>query len=79
MSSPSLAQYSPPHPLSRSPGACLAWSRVRLCGLVLVSPLFSWLNAANNTLGTACGKYFRCSVMSITDQGDSDIISSLEA
>merc|ERR1719269_162987 len=34
--------------------------------------------AGNNVdLGTACGKYFRCSVMSITDPGDSDIIRSL--
>jgi len=24
--------------------------------------------------GTACGRYFRCSAMAITDQGDSDII-----
>jgi Ribosomal protein L30E len=31
--------------------------------------------AGNNVdLGTACGKYFRCSVMSITDPGDSDIM-----
>lgn len=27
----------------------------------------------NNTLGTACGKYFGVSVMSIIDSGDSDI------
>merc|ERR1711865_1296852 len=31
----------------------------------------------NNELGTACGKYYQCSVMSITDPGDSDIIRSL--
>merc|ERR1712013_454601 len=31
----------------------------------------------NIELGTACGKYFRCSVMSITDPGDSDIIRSM--
>ncbi|KAJ3301790.1 60S ribosomal protein L30, partial [Kappamyces sp. JEL0829] len=30
----------------------------------------------NIDLGTACGKYFRVGVMSILDQGDSDIISS---
>merc|ERR1712134_119742 len=29
----------------------------------------------NNELGTACGKYFRTSVMSILDAGDSDILS----
>ena len=33
----------------------------------------------NNELGTACGKYYRCSVMSIIDAGDSDILRSLEA
>merc|ERR1712085_228610 len=31
----------------------------------------------NNELGTACGKYFRCGVMSVIDPGDSDIIRSL--
>nr|AAP80701.1 ribosome protein L30 [Griffithsia japonica] len=29
----------------------------------------------NNELGTACGRYFRCSAMAITDPGDSDIDS----
>merc|ERR1719488_192545 len=33
----------------------------------------------NNDLGTACGKYFRVSCMSITDPGDSDIIRMQEA
>ena len=28
----------------------------------------------NIDLGTACGKYYRCSVLSITDAGDSDIV-----
>merc|ERR1711869_93130 len=28
----------------------------------------------NNELGTSCGKYFRTSVMSIMDAGDSDIM-----
>mmetsp|Transcript_22214 Transcript_22214/g.69592 ORF Transcript_22214/g.69592 Transcript_22214/m.69592 type:complete len:111 (+) Transcript_22214:71-403(+) len=31
----------------------------------------------NNELGTACGKYFRCSVMSVTDAGDSDILHTV--
>ncbi|KAA3475597.1 60S ribosomal protein L30 [Gossypium australe] len=31
----------------------------------------------NNDLGTACGKYFRVSCLSIVDPGDSDIIKSL--
>ncbi|CAG5134536.1 unnamed protein product [Candidula unifasciata] len=31
----------------------------------------------NIELGTACGKYFRCCTLSITDPGDSDIIRSM--
>merc|ERR1712029_1135481 len=31
----------------------------------------------NNELGTACGKYFSVSTLSITDPGDSDIIRSM--
>lgn len=27
----------------------------------------------NTALGTACGKYYRCSVMAVTDPGDSDL------
>jgi len=34
-------------------------------------------NGNNIELGTACGKYFRCCVLSITDPGDSDIIRSM--
>ena len=32
----------------------------------------------NIDLGTACGKYFRVCIMSITDAGDSDIFQTLE-
>jgi len=31
----------------------------------------------NVDLGTGCGKYFRASVMAITDPGDSDIVRNL--
>ena len=31
----------------------------------------------NVALGTACGKYFRVSTLSIVDPGDSDIIRSV--
>ncbi|KAJ1459121.1 50S ribosomal protein L30e-like protein [Pelagophyceae sp. CCMP2097] len=31
-------------------------------------------NGTNSDLGTACGKYFRVSMMTIIDAGDSDII-----
>lgn len=30
----------------------------------------------NTSLGTACGKFFNCSVMCITDAGDSDILTA---
>mmetsp|Transcript_39589 Transcript_39589/g.51871 ORF Transcript_39589/g.51871 Transcript_39589/m.51871 type:complete len:110 (+) Transcript_39589:50-379(+) len=30
----------------------------------------------NSDLGTACGKFFRVSMISVTDQGDSDILSN---
>ncbi|KAJ3257094.1 60S ribosomal protein L30 [Terramyces sp. JEL0728] len=33
---------------------------------------------SNIELGTACGKYFRVGVLSILDQGDSDIVSPQE-
>ena len=33
--------------------------------------------ADNITLGTACGKMFRCSVLTVTDPGDSDIVRSM--
>jgi large subunit ribosomal protein L30e len=28
----------------------------------------------NSALGTACGKFFNCSILAITDAGDSDIL-----
>ena len=32
----------------------------------------------NTNLGTACGKLFNCSILSIIDAGDSDILSSVK-
>lgn len=32
----------------------------------------------NNELGTACGKYFRVSMVAIKDAGDSDILTTIE-
>mmetsp|Transcript_24756 Transcript_24756/g.25182 ORF Transcript_24756/g.25182 Transcript_24756/m.25182 type:complete len:99 (-) Transcript_24756:137-433(-) len=32
----------------------------------------------NTALGTACGKFFNCSVMTVLDGGDSDILSSTQ-
>merc|ERR1712034_30159 len=34
-------------------------------------------NGNNIELGTACGKYFKCCTLSITDPGDSDIIRNI--
>ncbi len=34
---------------------------------------------SNNELGTACGRFYRVSVMAITDAGDSDILTTLDA
>lgn len=36
-----------------------------------------YYNGNNNDLGTACGRFFPVSVLSITDPGDSDIVSTL--
>ena len=33
----------------------------------------------NNDLGTACGKFYRVSMLAVTDPGDSDILRSSEA
>jgi large subunit ribosomal protein L30e len=31
----------------------------------------------NTAMGTACGKFFNCSVLTIIDAGDSDILTSI--
>jgi large subunit ribosomal protein L30e len=36
-------------------------------------------SGSNTDLGTACGRFYRVSVMAITDAGDSDILTTLEA
>ena len=33
-------------------------------------------NGSNSDLGTACGKYFRVSMLTVIDPGDSDIVRS---
>lgn len=35
-------------------------------------------SGSNNDLGTACGKYFRVSMVAIKDAGDSDILTTIE-
>jgi large subunit ribosomal protein L30e len=34
-------------------------------------------NGGNSELGNACGKYFRVSMMSVIDDGDSDIVRAV--
>mmetsp|Transcript_79921 Transcript_79921/g.162693 ORF Transcript_79921/g.162693 Transcript_79921/m.162693 type:complete len:112 (-) Transcript_79921:284-619(-) len=46
---------------------------------MLAKTIVHHYTGSNNDLGTACGKFFRCSVMAVTDQGDSDLITSLQA
>ena len=36
-------------------------------------------NGTNKDLGTACGKYFNCSMLAVIDQGDSDIVKESQA
>ena len=36
-------------------------------------------NGNNKDLGTACGKYFNCSMLAVIDQGDSDIVKESQA
>lgn len=69
-----------------SPQSCwLPDVRLTVCALVCLLCCLRLLvvlrvrATANNDLGTACGKFFRCSVMAVTDQGDSDLITSLQA
>ncbi|KAL5720013.1 60S ribosomal protein L30 [Ranunculus cassubicifolius] len=47
--------------------------------LIIISNNFGvhHFNGNNVDLGTACGKYFRVSCLSIIDAGDSDIIKTL--
>lgn len=47
-------------------------------GRMITHAFFCFVYADNVDLGTACGKYFRVSSLSITDPGDSDIIRTQE-
>ena len=51
--------------------------RPQLASLLCSSLRYVSLRAANITLGTACGKMFRSSVLTIVDVGDSDIVRSI--
>ena len=68
-------------PGSRHPRVFRVWSqpRPRLESVPLAHlPRPTPFPLADNVdLGTACGRYYRVSCMSITDPGDSDIIKSM--
>ena len=50
-------------------------SEVEYLSMLAKTPVHHY--AGDNTaMGTACGKFFNCSVLAITDAGDSDILSS---
>ena len=55
-----------------TPLSSLSWQMLAKCGV-------HHYNGNNNDLGTACGKFFRVSCLTITDAGDSDIIKVMEA
>ena len=52
--------------------------RVSLASQMLAKCGVHHYNGNNNDLGTACGKFFRVSCLTITDAGDSDIIKVME-
>ena len=54
----------------------LAYPCLQTCWLWFL-PVPLCVCADNIGLGTACGKMFRCGVLSVVDQGDSDILRSM--
>lgn len=53
----------------------LTKSEVEYYSMLAKTPVHHFAGS-NNDLGTACGKFFRCSVMAVLDAGDSDILRS---
>lgn len=50
-------------------------SEVEYLSMLAKTPVHHY--AGDNTaMGTACGKFFNCSVLAITDAGDSDILAT---
>jgi large subunit ribosomal protein L30e len=47
-------------------------------GMLSKVPIHAF-TGSNNDLGTVCGRFYRVSVLAITDPGDSDILTSFEA
>ena len=53
-------------------------SEVEYLSMLAKTPVHHY-TGDNTALGTACGKFFNCSILSIIDAGDSDILSSTGA
>ena len=65
-------------PPAKAPPACLPPTAVASRPLALQSKTGVHHYSGNNVdLGTACGKLHRVSVLTVTDPGDSDIVSSM--
>jgi large subunit ribosomal protein L30e len=50
-------------------------SEVEYLSMLAKTPVHHY-SGDNSSLGTACGKFFNCSVLAIVDGGDSDILTS---
>ncbi|TMW65531.1 hypothetical protein Poli38472_008173 [Pythium oligandrum] len=53
----------------------LTKSEIEYYSMLAKTPVHHFAGS-NNDLGTACGKYFRVSVLAVLDAGDSDILRS---
>ena len=52
-------------------------SEVEYYAMLAKTPIFNY-KGTNTDLGTSCGKFFRVSMVTILDQGDSDILSTVK-
>lgn len=52
-------------------------SEVEYLSMLAKTPVHHY-SGDNSALGTACGKFFNCSILAILDAGDSDILASKE-
>eukprot|EP00178_Gracilaria_changii_P015942 TRINITY_DN44839_c0_g1_i1.p2 TRINITY_DN44839_c0_g1~~TRINITY_DN44839_c0_g1_i1.p2 ORF type:complete len:113 (-),score=12.26 TRINITY_DN44839_c0_g1_i1:16-354(-) len=51
-------------------------SEVEYYAMLAKTPVYHY-KGTNTDLGTACGKFFRVSMLSVMDQGDSDILTNM--
>lgn len=50
-------------------------SEIEYLSMLAKTPVHHY-SGDNTSLGTACGKFFNCSVLAVIDGGDSDILTS---